>query len=451
MEKPNSNVPPVPLHSGAELLAACESSEAYEAMRLLRVADVDVNAKDYRGKTPLHYACMKGHIQLVLALVANEDVDVNVKDWNGKTPLLYACKQGLTEVALALIASEAVDVSATASGGWPGCGKTPLHFACEGGHAEVALALIAREAIGVHARDENDQTPLHYACEKGHEEVALALVANEAVDVNAKTKDGKTPLHFACEYGLRGVALALLTKPNLDIHTFEPNSKVTPLSFAHENQLYSVLQAARAHPRFNADSTSHVSVQKHYANLDAFLGRYALDPVPPVHRSATCLVRLARDIENDNAPVALKLMRNHDEFEREIATREHIRHSNVVIGVLGWHTPSGIATSGTSSDGAAGQRDAPTAADAEFPDVLVMERGGQSLFIENVTQRIAGVNVRTVSKLFRSLCERVAALHDLGLVHGDLKLRNVIRRFGEVDVCLCDLDAALPIDSVRFL
>ena len=91
----------------------------------------------------------------------------------------------------------------------------------------------------------------------------------------------------------------------------------------------------------------------------------------------------------------------------------------------------------------------PTEVGSEFPYVLVMERGGQSLFIENVTQRIAGVNARTVSKLFRSLCGRVAALHTLGLVHGDLKLRNVIRRFGEVDVCLCDLDAALPIDSVR--
>ena len=446
-----ADVSPAPLHSGAELLAACESSEAHEAMRLLGIAGVDVNARDYRGKTPLHYACMKGHTQLVLALVANEAVDVSVKDWNGKTPLLYACKQGLREVALALIASEAVDVSETAGDGRSGCGKTPLHFACEGGHTEVALALVAREAVGVHARDENGKTPLHYACEKGHERVALALVANEAVDVNAKTEDGKTALHFACKSGLKGVALALLAKPNLNIHTSEPNSKVTPLSFAHENQLYSVLQAARAHPRFNADSTSHVSVQKHYADLDAFLGRYALDPVPPVHRSATCLVRLARDIEDDNAPVALKLMRNHDEFEREIAMREHIGHSDFVIGVLGWHTPSGFPTSGTSSGGAAGQRSAPTAADAEFPDVLVMERGGQSLFIENVTQRTVGVDATKVSATFRSICECVAALHEHSLVHGNLKLRNVIRRIGDAshDVCLGDLDTAIETDAAR--
>ena len=49
-----ADVPPVPLHSGAELLAACKSSEVREAMRLLGVAGIDVNAKDEDGKTPLH-------------------------------------------------------------------------------------------------------------------------------------------------------------------------------------------------------------------------------------------------------------------------------------------------------------------------------------------------------------------------------------------------------------
>ena len=193
-------------------------------------------------------------------------------------------------------------------------------------------------------------------------------------------------------------------------------------------------------------------VAAYFGQLGTILGRYALDPVPPVHRSRTCVVRLAKDTaDGGSVAVALKLMCNYDEFQREIATRELINYSNIVIGVYGWHTPAGVAV--TANDGTRvhsfGQRSVSTESGAEHPYVLVMERGGQSLFIENVTQRIAGVNARTVSKLFRSMCYRVSSMHTLGLVHGDLKLRNIIRRFGEEEVCLCDLDAALAINSTR--
>ena len=43
-----------------ELLAACKSGDGEEAMRLLDVQGVDVNARDWRGKTPLIYAIEKG-------------------------------------------------------------------------------------------------------------------------------------------------------------------------------------------------------------------------------------------------------------------------------------------------------------------------------------------------------------------------------------------------------
>ena len=70
-----TDVVPVPLHSGAELLAACLGSslcsEADEAMRLLRLEGIDVNAKDEIGRTPLHWASHHGHKELALALAAS--------------------------------------------------------------------------------------------------------------------------------------------------------------------------------------------------------------------------------------------------------------------------------------------------------------------------------------------------------------------------------------------
>ena len=104
-----TDVVPVPLHSGAELLAACLGSslcsEADEAMRLLRLEGIDVNAKDEIGRTPLHWASHHGHKELALALAANEAVDVNAKNKNGRIPLHFACQKGLKEVALKLLDS----------------------------------------------------------------------------------------------------------------------------------------------------------------------------------------------------------------------------------------------------------------------------------------------------------------------------------------------------------
>ena len=392
--------PTVPLHSGAELLAACKNSEPDEAMRLLGIEGVDVNAKDENGMTPLHWACyivttacahrplrkmtlseledevhqgyaggfrcdpcrgnsefswhcMTCHSdtcetcysnarttsdyilgEVALALVANEAIDVNAKDKSGKTALqygvLYAHEAGLGEVAAQMIAAGACH-----SG-------NELLEACRNSNAGRAMRLLGIKGIDVNAKDGTGggyyisgnratsvqdyygMTPLHLACDNGLKEVALALVANEAFDVNAKYEDGKTPLLYACDKGFEELALALLTIPDTKIHTVDPTSKFTPLFLALDKQHFRVLHAAQAHPRFNAESLAHAAVQKYYAKLDAFLGRYTLDPVPSVHRSATCLVRLARDIEANNAPVALKLMRNHDEFKREIAMREHI-------------------------------------------------------------------------------------------------------------------------------
>ncbi|KAM7267045.1 hypothetical protein ACFE04_009211 [Oxalis oulophora] len=48
-----------------------------------------VNSKDGEGRTPLHWAVDRGHLDVVQALVSN-NADVNAKDDEGQTPLHYA-------------------------------------------------------------------------------------------------------------------------------------------------------------------------------------------------------------------------------------------------------------------------------------------------------------------------------------------------------------------------
>ena len=48
-----------------------------------------------------------------------------------------------------------------------------------------------------------------------------------------------------------------------------------------------------------------------------YLGRYEVDPGPPVHRSATCEVLFATDAARGGQRVAIKIMRNRWQFEAE--------------------------------------------------------------------------------------------------------------------------------------
>ena len=214
-------------------------------------------------------------------------------------------------------------------------------------------------------------------------------------------------------------------------------------------------------------NSSYANVKICFERMGVFLGRYRLANGDPVHISKTCEVRFATDVENGNDPVALKLMINVEEFKREISARDQMEDgSRVAVGLLGWHTRE----PGSVCDASCGTHialrhplrrgDVPVASAMSngsnchrwanrFPHVLVMERGGQSLFIENVTQRFAGVDANTVAELFKAIVTRVRELHELGRIHGDVKLRNIIRRFKSNDICLCDLDASVALNEKR--
>ena len=52
--------------------------------------DVDVNAHDFSGTTPLAIAINKGNFYVVCALLRRKDIDVNPADVQGRTPLILA-------------------------------------------------------------------------------------------------------------------------------------------------------------------------------------------------------------------------------------------------------------------------------------------------------------------------------------------------------------------------
>jgi ankyrin repeat protein len=137
-----------------ELIRAAKENNLPEVSRLLSVG-ADVNAKDYIGHTPLHWACRWGHVQVFQALL-----------------------------------DHGADIEAMTNSG-----KTPLHWACINGHVAVVIELLSRGA-NMEAKDHDGYTPLHDASCYGHVEIVQALLSGGA-NILAANNRGKLPIHLA--------------------------------------------------------------------------------------------------------------------------------------------------------------------------------------------------------------------------------------------------------------
>lgn len=147
--------------------------------------------RDIEDNVPLHSMCCLGALRQMLRY----DVDVNAQNKRGETPLLVAVREGYDDIANALIAAGANVNIRNAEG------QTLLHLAAldeDYGNARTARLLLKLGA-DINARDEAGCTPLHQAA-GSHFAPGVRLLASGA-DVNAHDAEGHTPL-YAAEEGI---------------------------------------------------------------------------------------------------------------------------------------------------------------------------------------------------------------------------------------------------------
>jgi ankyrin repeat protein len=200
-------------------------------MRLLGTEGIDVNAKDEKDYTPLHWACVKGLKRVALALVQGV-INVNAMNVHNMTALHYVCHYGHTEVALALIDHK--DISANATN--PKSKETPLHYACQRGDTKVALALIAHEAVNVNAKDKRGKTALYYARKKDLSGVVAQLINSAAAQESAAASapvDANNLLYAAAQDGHLDEVTKLIAA-GADVYGTADDGK-TPLYAAASN------------------------------------------------------------------------------------------------------------------------------------------------------------------------------------------------------------------------
>ena len=217
------------IHGETPLHAAAGERDPNIA-RLVIEQGVSLNEKDERGQTPLdwaldrenktvvelllaggaeptiHAAAYVGHIALTKRLLDN-GTDVNQRDQENCTPLYYAALGSHGDV-VELLVGRGADVNIRRKGShWK---PTPLHAAAIGGETDIVRLLLSQGA-DIHAENPGGQEVLHVACRHGHADIAALLIAAGA-DLNQREELVCTPLRLAGIYGHQDVVELLLSE-----------------------------------------------------------------------------------------------------------------------------------------------------------------------------------------------------------------------------------------------
>ncbi|MFG6489544.1 ankyrin repeat domain-containing protein [Roseateles sp. BYS78W] len=180
-----------------DLVMAAEMNDPRVVSSLL-LKGVDPNLTDSRGRTALFTAVREGSLKALESLLASPQVNVNAVNADGETPLMLAAIRGALPAVKALV-ERGADVNRK---GW-----TPLHYACSGPDNGVAAFLIAHGAE-LNARSENGTTPLMMAARYGSGDL-VPMLLKAGAEPRAANEQELTAADFAQRSGRDNMAAEL--------------------------------------------------------------------------------------------------------------------------------------------------------------------------------------------------------------------------------------------------
>ena len=156
--------------------------------------NVDVTRVDVYGRTPLHYACMYGRVELAKALLKHGPQTIDSLDHDNFTPLIHAIVHHELSCAQQLLAYGArIDPESESD-------HVPLNLACQYGSVEIAKLLLEKHAQLL--PDAEGLYPQHLVARSGQSPDTLLMLEHYGADLDQRDKLYQwTPLFHAASEG----------------------------------------------------------------------------------------------------------------------------------------------------------------------------------------------------------------------------------------------------------
>ncbi|KAK3430110.1 hypothetical protein EUGRSUZ_E01536 [Eucalyptus grandis] len=208
------------------MLEAARKGNVHELDDLISSNELILEEMDLEGAghTPLHVACVAGHLDFVRELLKHMPKLVEKVNADGFSPLHIVAARGDVEIARELLT---VGLHLCSVKGRER--RVPLHYAAANGKVDVMKVLLTASPESVEETTAREETALHLAVKNNRFEAVVVLVDHlkqhkkEQV-INWKDHKGNTALHLAAAGKNFEVVNFLLCKHAVESEVVEVNS-----------------------------------------------------------------------------------------------------------------------------------------------------------------------------------------------------------------------------------
>lgn len=160
-----------------------------EVARFLMQSGACVYHVEEDGSTGLHHAAKLGNLEVVMLLLNTGQVDLNAQDSGGWTPIIWAAEHRHIDIVRALL-NRGANVTLKDKEM-----NVCLHWASFAGSAEIA-ELILNAGCSLSSVNQHGDTPLHISAREGYTE-CVTLFLSRGADIDVVNREGDTPLSLA--------------------------------------------------------------------------------------------------------------------------------------------------------------------------------------------------------------------------------------------------------------